>query len=343
MAGIDVDRLLTEVSADSPCGPDLEYDAAFREMEQAAQGKPEQRMGATVIPGEEPNWKDVREKALDVLQRSRDLRAAMHLARALVHMEGFPGLASALAVVRGLFEKFWDGFHPALDPEEGLDPTMRLNILMTLCSPTSLLGSVRAAPLLDVRGIGRFSLRDIQWSKGEAPPPEGTKPADPGIIKGAVMKCDVESLKAGEAAARACIEHSQVVEDFLTAKLGAAQSVSLDPFRDVMKQIRNTFAEYLKLRGVAGVAGPDEVATGGAGPNAPPPPPGSITTREDAMRMLDTIADWFAANEPSSPVPLLLRRARRLVSKSFIEILKDMAPDGLPQAEKIGGVDSTGG
>jgi type VI secretion system protein ImpA len=33
-----------------------------------------------------------------------------------------------------------------------------------------------------------------------------------------------------------------------------------------------------------------------------------------------------------------VERAKRLVSKSFMEVLEDIAPDGLSQAQLIGGV-----
>ena len=39
-------------------------------------------------------------------------------------------------------------------------------------------------------------------------------------------------------------------------------------------------------------------------------------------------------------MPLLLRRAKRLVAKNFMEILHDMVPDGVSQAEQIGGTGS---
>jgi len=42
-------------------------------------------------------------------------------------------------------------------------------------------------------------------------------------------------------------------------------------------------------------------------------------------------------------VPLLLKRARRLVTKSFLDILEDLAPEGVTQARQIGGVSSGGG
>ena len=46
---------------------------------------------------------------------------------------------------------------------------------------------------------------------------------------------------------------------------------------------------------------------------------------------------YYERHEPSSPVPLLLKRAKRLVAKDFMEILRDLAPDGVDQAERISG------
>jgi type VI secretion system protein ImpA len=65
---------------------------------------------------------------------------------------------------------------------------------------------------------------------------------------------------------------------------------------------------------------------------------GRIRSREDAIRALDAVAEFFRRNEPSSPVPMFIERAKRLVSKSFLEVLADIAPDGLAQARVIGGV-----
>jgi len=53
---------------------------------------------------------------------------------------------------------------------------------------------------------------------------------------------------------------------------------------------------------------------------------------------LDAVADFFRHNEPSSPVPLLLDRAKRLVSKDFLEVLADIAPEALGVARAAGGL-----
>ena len=60
-------------------------------------------------------------------------------------------------------------------------------------------------------------------------------------------------------------------------------------------------------------------------------------TREDVIRALDKACRYYESHEPSSPVPLLLKRAKRLVAKDFMEILRDLAPEGVSQAEKISG------
>ena len=64
---------------------------------------------------------------------------------------------------------------------------------------------------------------------------------------------------------------------------------------------------------------------------------GPINTRADAMRLLDLVVEYYERNEPASPLPLLLSRARRLAGKGFLDLLRDLAPDGLSQAEKIAG------
>jgi type VI secretion system protein ImpA len=63
----------------------------------------------------------------------------------------------------------------------------------------------------------------------------------------------------------------------------------------------------------------------------------AVATRADAMRLLDLVLDYYRRYEPSSPLPLLLERARRLADKNFIDILRDLAPDSVTQAQLVTG------
>jgi type VI secretion system protein ImpA len=44
---------------------------------------------------------------------------------------------------------------------------------------------------------------------------------------------------------------------------------------------------------------------------------GAINSRADAIRALDAVAEYFRRHEPSSPIPLFVDRAKRLVAKDF--------------------------
>ena len=58
----------------------------------------------------------------------------------------------------------------------------------------------------------------------------------------------------------------------------------------------------------------------------------------DAVRALDAVAEYFRRSEPSSPIPLFVERAKRLVAKDFLEVLADIAPDALSVARSAGGL-----
>ena len=88
-----LESLLSPLAGDAPCGADLEYDPAFLALQEAGAGRPEQQYGETVIPAEEPDWPSVREQALKLAERTRDLRLAVWLARSGARLEGAPSSA----------------------------------------------------------------------------------------------------------------------------------------------------------------------------------------------------------------------------------------------------------
>ena len=65
---------------------------------------------------------------------------------------------------------------------------------------------------------------------------------------------------------------------------------------------------------------------------------GEIRSREDAIRVLDLVCKYIERNEPTNPAPLLIKRAQRLMSLGFLDIIKELAPDGMGQIEVITGI-----
>ncbi len=339
----DIDKFLQEISAEEASGPNLEYDPAFLELEQAAKGKPEVQYGGTITPEVPPDWKQVKTLALDLIARSQDLRVAVPLVRALLKLQGVSGLAAGLLLIEKLLEQRWDTVHPQLDPDDGLDPMLRVNTLSALCESGTMLRDFREAALVASRAHGRFSLKEIDIATGESELPEGEEKVALGVIDAAFLDADADMSKNTLDALEQAYQSNARIESILTDKVGVAQALDLSPLTKLLKRARDFVRERVAPASQAEEQ-PGEAATAGGaatgGSAAPVPITGEVNSRDDVVRMLGKICAYYARNEPSSPIPLLLSRAQRLVDKSFMEILQDLAPDGLNQIHNISGTQS---
>jgi type VI secretion system protein ImpA len=329
-----------------PCGPNLEYDPDFLALERAERGRPEQVSGNAVKAGEAPNWNDVKERAQSLLGRSRDLRVAMSWVRASLHTEGFAGLASGLHVIRRLLEDRWETVHPQLDAEDHDDPTSRINSLVGLASSDGLLKVLRETPVVASIAVGRFSLRDIRFASGKQPVPADLEdPPQQVQIDAAFKDAKLPALEETAAAVSAALGDLRAIDRLLVDKVGAA-APDLEPLTTDLTDLDELLTAKLRARGVrsavaAGAAEAAEISATGIARVAATASMdgGEVASREDVVRQLDRICDYYRRCEPSSPLPLLLQRAKRLVAKDFMTILRDLAPSGVAEAESIGGVE----
>ena len=340
MSTIEADQLLAEISPDAPSGENLEYDAAYGDLERLAQGRAEQQIGDQTIEAQPPDWQEVEKRALDLLARTKDLRVALYLIRAQLHTEGLPGFSKGLEYLRGLVERYWETVHPQLDPNDDNDPTTRVNAINGLTHPTAVLNVVRSTPLTDSRTFGRISYRDLLVAKGELLPAgnSDSEPPDMARIDGAFSDTDAEALQALAAAAQESIAHAEAIDATVSEQVGAALAPNLEELMNLLKGLERVLSDRTG-GGAPAAEAPAEPAE--APPAAAAPAhSGDIGGPQDVIAALDRICAYYEKNEPSSPVPLLMRRAKRLVSKNFMEIIGDLAPDTVKQIEKISGNDS---
>ncbi len=356
MALIDIDKLLSEISPDQPCGPDLEYDPDFIALMRDAEGTPPKFTpdGQLVEEGEDPNWRDIRTRCVAMFDRTIDLRVAMVLIDALMCDAGLPGLRDGLQLLRQLLERHWDHFHPQLDPEDDNDPMMRMNLVAALAAPIGADGDpwrfqqrLRGIPLADSRQLGRFSLRDMLIASGDLPATDDNPPNE-GLIEGAFQDTDGETLRETGRAAAECVEISREIDKWITNKVGAGQACNLEPWHAMLAELNKRLAPRVAARFPAeavtdSAAEPDvqpAPGEGASGESGRDPLTGSITSRDEVLVALQKILDYYARYEPSSPIPLLIRRAQRLVPMSFLDIIRDLTPSALDQLKIIGGEES---
>lgn len=365
MPSLDLSALIQPIDPELPSGEDLEYDLDFAEMERAAAGKPEMQMGNAVIEGEEPDWPTVREKALALLTRTKDLRVCIYLCQASIRTHGFEGFAEALQLTEQINAAFWGSLHPQLDEDDDNDPAARVNALSALIA-VPMLRQIELTPLLSVPMLGAVAWADVKpLAAGETPR------MPPGEAQAIVTNCELQRLAAQRESLQAAGAACTALEKFITQQVGTSRAPNLQAIRDLLKRIEAQLGRWWTERSanelpVGEEAGASEPAEGSDAEHsetasadfAETAEPGSwdegeqpvargagraarhsgpIGSRQEVLEALDQILEYYRQYEPSSPLPLFLSRARRMANMSFLEILQDMIPEGLGRAQAFAG------
>jgi len=337
---LDLPLLLAAVSANSPCGEDLEYDAQFLQLERDAQGKPERSMGDSIQPAEPPAWRVIEQSSTALLQRSKDLRITHFLTQSSLALEGFSGLRDALELIHQLLQQYWGELYPLLDADDDNDPTVRVNALSGLACETNV-RLLRESVLTRSRAFGTVTLRAALNASGLLS--FADESLSPDELSGALRDTDPDELQAVRNAITEARTTLDAIERYVSEQVGSAQGVDLSALRQPLKLALQVLAEY-----APGGAAPasdssdssDEDA-GYASAEAPavaaPRASGEIGNRDDVLRSLDRILAYYTRHEPSSPLPVLLNRAKNLVHADFEAIVRNLIPDGMSQFENLRG------
>ena len=349
MSVIEIEPLFSEIAPDSPAGADLEYDPAYFELEKLAQGTPEASMGDETKPAEEPDWTKVKQAAFKLFERTRDLRVALILTVALLQQDGLPGFRDGIAVIRGLVDNLWDHFFPKLDPDDNNDPTIRVNLLRNLNgNPKSSVESrdmydfverLKEATLTNSqKRIGTYNYRDIKIANGDVAPPAPKKgqqlppPPTKALVDAAFKDTSTDDLQATRATLQGARDDLAALDAAVGEKVGAASGPDFTDLNSVLKDILLIIDDQLASRGVVADAPPPSSGDPAMPDTNGAPAPsaaitGEIASRDDVVKMLDKIIQYYERYEPASPVPIFMNRAKRLVTMSFADLIKDLAPD----------------
>ncbi len=341
---IVAEELLKPITEEAPCGEDLSYDASLQELETMARGKEETQFSSA----EPPDWKQVQARCLELFARSKDLRIVMTMTVTALELDGLPGFRECLFLAKELLERYWPNVHPQLDPADNHDPLQRMNIVASLATPTGTYGDplrilerLRAVPLCNSLQMGRFNYADLLRAEAGGAP-QGDKPA----ISMAQIESGFRDSVAAELSETVrllgeCLTLVQGIDESITKSVGAANAPDLTPLSADLASMRNRVAPYVTATETDGTSAtpaalsvPDSERLGSRpGFSAD----GEIRSREEVVRLLEKICQYYDRTEPSSPVPLILKRAARLAGMDFMEIIQDLSPDAITQIRTITG------
>lgn len=335
---VDIEALVAPLDGEAPSGPDLEYDAEFMALERAVASRGERMVGSEDAEEDEPDWERVVPSAVALFERTRDLRVAVILCTAWLRTRGLPGWRDGLALVDAMLAQLWDSVHPQLDAEDDDDPTARVNALMPLADVQAALRYLRVTPFVRSARLGAFSLRDLRAASGNLKVPEGEPVPATSEIEACCLDCPEELLGENAGAVHAALEHARSIDTQLTERL-SSRAPELRPLITDLYELDRFLQAQWNARTGAGEAGTEEEGAegegGGGGRVAGAP--GRISSPADVVRRLDEICEYYARQEPSSPIPILLRRAQKLVGMGFEDLLRNLAPGGLSELQQVAG------
>ncbi|WP_372623333.1 ImpA family type VI secretion system protein [Falsiroseomonas sp.] len=289
--------LLAPVSDAQPCGGTLDELPHYEDFR------------AIATSAQQPDWGRHLERAVELARASRDLRAWVWLTRAALSAEGIPGLAAGLQLISEGLERYWD----TLPPQHADEPDPRERFMRRLFTLTQL-------------GVTNFSC-----------PLDALLASGPSL---AALRTELDAAVINavpDAATRRAVEQARAaigrIGALFVTRFGPGQDPQLgfETLLHALDAVERKFA-------AAGLPRPAAGAAEGSIPEGPAAlPNGAIHSRDDVVRVLNEVLEYYRANEPSSPVPLLVLRAKRLVPLSFLDAIKELAPTGLKELQAVAG------
>jgi type VI secretion system protein ImpA len=372
---MDLEPFLVPVSSDSASGVELRNDPRFhaieRLMEPAARTFRLENVRAGGTGSVVIDWSDILAQSADLATTGRDVRLLVIVARALANAEGFDGLAQGLGLLTQTVESHWDSLHPLLREGASLAEAARrrTNAILDLQNrDNGLLCDLEFTVVLTPRGLGAITFGDLcagaltrNQAQAELPQGLGDKEVAELLsrhdarMNRVTAACRATSIERPEDMAtlvqsiEAARTSLAALEAALTARVGE-NGIGFK-LSELGKVLSRALAPLTAAQGQAapGAGGPEVTAMADpvAAPitnGAHPPPaaggiPGAVNSRRDVERCLDMIIDFYERTEPSSPIPHLARRMRKMVPMNFLQLMEEIAPSGMKEFKNVAGVD----
>lgn len=340
--GFDLAALLAAVPGDAPAGADLRGDTSpqslyYRLRDARAEARAAERASETdTASAPPPQWRTVRDLGIEAIAgRSKDLEIAAWLTEALLRVDGIVGFSAGVRLMNGLVDGFWDDLFPLPD-EEGIAtriaPVTGLNGQSgegTLSQP------LRKLPLFlrpDGTPMQLWQFEQASDLAAIVDPERRQQRIDAGVVPFETV--ETEALAAGAAhftalrdQASAAAAAWRALGEALDSRAGA-DAPPTSRVREILDRIVAVASRFAAPEEAAPAEAALDPAAAGSVPRLPAADTaGALASREEALRSLAAIADFFRRTEPLSPLSYTLQEAVRRARMNWPELLEEIVPD----------------
>lgn len=333
---LDLEHLLSPLSAEHPAGESLRYEGTYDRI-RAARREDDAALSQGIFIAElkRADWAEVENICLEALEtRTKDLQIAAWLLEAWMHQHGFSGVSDGLSLLRSLCEKFWTDIYPELD---GDNVEARVSPIVWLNEKLSI--ELKKIPITSPHAddVDTYSFADwesayyrdnlAKRNQNAAPLAEASGQATPTSFDTSVMLSEKSFYVALSNDLNITMEACLALEKVLDEKCGK-DSPSLHQFKEALEMIQRLTAEILRAQS-DGAHLPEErqelQVMGAAYDEAlEPGSSGTIRSRAEAYQRLEEAANYLLRTEPHSPTPYLVKRAVAWESLSLFELFQQI-------------------
>jgi type VI secretion system protein ImpA len=335
---LDIERLLSPIAGDNPCGESLRWDPVYDDIKGARREEDKDALGAEGPV--QADWAFVVSKASEALAtRSKDIMLAGFLTEALLQLHGFAGLRDGLRVVNGLLENFWDSLYPLPDNDD-LEPRAAPIVWFTEADRGARLPNRIRDVALAVSATDGVVPSWSYW-KSRYISPKGETEDDSAYERRRLE--GEERSKAFENAVAAtplpyyatlredldeCLQELKRLDGLLDQRFGRA-APGLSALRQSLDECGALVNRIFKDKGglAAEEAAPAVETESGAPAAGVAGSTGPIRTREDALQRLAEVAAYFRHTEPHSPVSYLVQRATKWGRMPLEDLMQEIIKD----------------
>jgi type VI secretion system protein ImpA len=336
---------MTPVNDSEPCGPDLEYDPEFIVLAGKMVTRVEAQYGDFVGTPEPVNWSDIDRDCRRLMMRSKDIRLAVLFTRCRTRLANAAGLAEGIGLLAAWLETFPASIHPqpGVDTDHDAALEIRMNALQSLTDTAGLLADVREIALTKSTAT-RLQVRDVERAFAHPRPGDALAPES--------VTRQLDDLRAQQPATLAGFDEAlagvAVIDAWSREHLGL-YAPDLSALTRMLRHLAGGERRSDKALPEVVVADAQFIDEDeGTAPNEPlsaaeesaaPQVPAAIdrranttsTDRHAALELIREARQWFEQHEPSSPIPVLLRRAEQFVGKRYAEVVHAIPAELLTQ------------
>jgi len=344
---IDLEGLLQPIPGENPSGESQRYSGLYDEIAEARRADANLSQGAWQTELKVADFGQVISLAVPALtSKTKDLQIGVWLTEALIKKHGFVGLRDGLKLIIGFQDQFWETLHPEID--EG-DEEGRANAISWL--ETNVSFAIKGAPFTGGEGYSYMDWEDsktFDWPETIEGLPGEERERYTNLREQAdrERRVTAEMWRKETAATRraTCEKVNFLLEECWAAyndlnrvieeKFNRNQAPGITGLKKALDEVHSQVKKLLEEKRIeepdavfetaddeAGADGTDgaDGRSGGVG--------GPVKNRQDALKRLAEIADFFQKTEPHSPVSYLVQRAVKWGHMGLDTWLQDVIKD----------------